>query len=152
MKSQKGFTLIELMIVVIIVGVLAMVALPAYDEQSKRGRRADGKAFIMDIASRQERFYTQYSSYTRVLPGATGCTAAACGLNYDNNQSPDGFYTAAITVPGNNDCAPGGADPCTQYTITITPTFDDPKCTTLTLTNTGAEDSTPAGNKDYCWR
>lgn len=151
MKTEKGFTLVELMIVVVVVAVLAAIALPAYDEQSKRGRRADGKAFIMDIASRQERFYTQYSSYTNVLVGPGGCVGAACGLNYSENASPEGLYTAAMALlPAG--CAVGGASPCIRYTITITPTTSDPKCTTLTLTNTGEEDSTGSGDADYCWR
>lgn len=154
MKRQKGFTLIELMAVVAVLAILAAIALPAYNEQVKRGRRADGKAFIMDIASRQERFYTQYSSYTSVVVGAGDCGGVACGLNYEDNLSPEGFYSVqdgAIDVEP-DDCAPGGDNPCTRFTITIVPQFADEKCTELSLDNTGTEGPIDSDTLEYCWR
>lgn len=151
MKQQKGFTLIELMVVGAVLAILMTIAIPAFNEQTKRARRADGKAFIMDIASRQERFYTQYSTYTNVLVSAA-CTGLACGLNYSQNISSEGFYTAAMTLLPNG-CTPAGPTFCTRYTITATPIPADPKCTTLTLTSTGVEGYTgSAADVKYCWR
>ncbi len=152
--KAKGFTLIELMIVVVVIAVLAGIALPSYKEQAQRGRRADGKAFIMDIASRQERFYTQYASYTGSMTGGSGCSGVACNLNYDNLLSPDSLYEAELEVAPSG-CSPdltSGNPPCSRYTITINPNFDDPRCGKLTLDNTGQKGKSGPGTVEECWR
>ena len=150
MKKTTGFTLIELMIVVVIVAILAAIAVPAYNDQTQRARRADGKASAMQLMSLQERFFTQYISYTSVLVGPGGCAGAACGLNLPDNTSTDGHYTLSLAAaPGG--CAVGGTS-CRTYTITATPNIADPKCTTLTITNTGQRGSTGTGGDEYCWR
>lgn len=67
--KYKGFTLIELMIVVAIVGVLAAIAYPSYQEYIARARRADAKTVLLENAQFLERFYTQNGSYlTATLP------------------------------------------------------------------------------------
>ena len=146
---QTGFTLIELMVVVAIVAILAAVAMPSYQEQVRKGKRADGKAYLLDLASRQERFYTQFSSYTGVL-SAGGCSGAACGLGLDHNRSPEGYYTVTMTA------APSGCSPtgtlCTGYNLTATPRdWVDEKCTSLTLTHAATKGNTGTQATDYCW-
>lgn len=143
-KLQKGFTLIELLIVLVIVAILVMVAVPTYQEQVQRGKRAEGKAFLLDLASRQERFYTQYAKYTSVASGGN-CPGEGCGLGMDDNESPEGRYEATI------DCLPDDGT-CTSYTITATPQTPDDRCTTLTYTSAGVKGSTGTGTVDYCWR
>jgi type IV pilus assembly protein PilE len=67
--KQKGFTLIELMIVVAIVGILAAVAYPSYREYIARARRADAKTVLLEDAQYLERFFTQGGTYVgAVLP------------------------------------------------------------------------------------
>lgn len=153
--GHTGFSLIELMIVVLLIGTIAAIAIPSYREQVERGRRADGMAFLMDMASRQERFYTQYSSYTSVIVGVTNCSGSACGLNYPDppgNFSSELLYTATIDVLP-DDCSPGGSSPCVAYTLTATPQLSDPDCTTLTLDSTGVEGYTGAAvSVQDCWR
>ena len=149
--ASNGFTIIEILIVVAIIGIIAAVAIPAYTEQVERGKRADGKAFLLDIVSRQERFFSQYVSYTSVLGKAGACTGADCGLGMGGgNKSPEEHYTAAITT-GPGTCAPGGTS-CRTYTITVTSTSGDPKCTTLTYDHTGRKGSTGTGSVEECWR
>ncbi|HBP5388065.1 TPA: prepilin-type N-terminal cleavage/methylation domain-containing protein, partial [Pseudomonas aeruginosa] len=56
MKSNRGFTLIELMIVVVIIAILAGIAYPSYDEYVKRGNRTEGQALLSEAAATQERY------------------------------------------------------------------------------------------------
>lgn len=60
---MQGFTLIEMMIVVAIIGILAAVAYPSYAEHVKRGNRSEGQALLSDIAAAQERYYSQNNRY-----------------------------------------------------------------------------------------
>lgn len=143
--SSNGFTLIELMIVVVIVAILAVIAVPGYQEQALRGKRAEGKAFALDLASRQERFYTQYARYTNAIIRATSCTNEACGLGMADNYSAEDHYTATIA------CSPNNAS-CTSFTISVTPVFTDARCASLTYTSAGVKGSTGSGTVDYCWR
>jgi type IV pilus assembly protein PilE len=64
MKIKSGFTLIELMIAVVVVGILASIAYPSYTQFVARGARADGLAGLMDAANRQEQYYLDNKKYT----------------------------------------------------------------------------------------
>lgn len=148
--AMKGFTLIELMTVVVIVAIITMIALPSYQEQARRGKRAEAKAYLVDLASRQERFYTQYSSYTNVIAKPTSCAGAACGLGMEDNSSSDNHYTSTLAVTPTG-CSPAGTL-CVGYTLTVTPNDADAKCATLTYSHAGEKGATGTMGADYCWR
>lgn len=86
---QSGFTLIELIITIAVIGILVMVAVPSYNDSTTKARRSDGQAALMDIMVRQERFFTENNTYTTDLAelpasgtspeGHYTITAAACG-------------------------------------------------------------------------
>ncbi|MDM3871256.1 type IV pilin protein [Porticoccus sp. W117] len=129
LPRPSGFTLIEIIIAVAIVAILTAIALPAYQDQVRRTKRADGKGFLLEIAAAQERFFTQNVSYA----------ANMAALGYANGNSPEGYYT--ITFPVRTD---------TTFTLRATPTFTDTECGNLELDHTNMRGSS-AGNADDCW-
>lgn len=136
-KYLSGFTLIELMVVVGIVAILAAVAVPSYQAYILSGKRAEGRAFALDIASRQERHFTQFSRYAGGLTGG-----GAANLTMASANSENGEYAGSVALGAGN----------TSYTITVDPTFPDTECENLTLTNTGVRGETGTGDVDDCWR
>ena len=66
-KQSAGFSLLELLVVVAIIGILATVAIPAYEGQVSKSRRVDGQEFLMDVMARQERYYSNNNTYTTDL-------------------------------------------------------------------------------------
>lgn len=86
-NTAAGFTLIELMVTVAIVSILAMVALPSYNEYVMRSRRSDAKAALLKVQIAQEKFRANNTSYG---------TLAQIGLPA---TSPDLYYSIAVTNP-----------------------------------------------------
>ena len=75
--DQSGFTLIEMMIVVAIIGIISAIAIPSYTSYLKKARRADAKVSLTKMADAQERWYLQKSTYTNSVAdvgGAFFCT------------------------------------------------------------------------------
>ena len=115
-RGERGFTLIELIIAVVIVGILAAIALPSYNQQILRANRAQAKQFLEDIANRQEQYLLDQRSYTATI--GTG------GLGMTAPQETTGRYTFAIPAVapsggGTNDCL-GAALPTPGYRVTAT--------------------------------
>lgn len=137
MKKQYGFTLIELMIVVAIIGVLSAIAYPSYQSYMKKSGRADAKVGLLKLSDKQERFYLQNNTYT------TAFTAA--GLN-TSTTSEEGYYTFTIT---SDDLVSG-------FTLIATAVANksqanDTGCTVMKLSSTSAKwPNGPAPVKD-CW-
>ena len=132
----KGFTLLELMIVVAIVGILAAIAYPSYQENVRAARRADAAELLMRIAQAQERHFTQFGRYAGVLVGGAA-QPNNLGTTAGNLESEGGFATVTLSNPG-----------ATTYTLTATIVPADPDCGNLTLDQTGAK--TPLA-PDFCW-
>ncbi len=109
----RGFTLIEIMIVVAIVGILAAIAYPSYQDSVRKSRRADAKTALLEVAQLEERFFSVNNQYSAVLVSPAGCAGAACGLNY-TATTRDGYYplkVATTVVNGRN----------TTFTVAATP-------------------------------
>lgn len=135
-----GFTLIEVMIVVVVLGVLLMVALPSYQESLQKGRRSDAIGALMEVANRQEQFMLDRNAYTGDM--------TALGYPADPMLSSEGHYTVDATA-----CTGGTFAVC--YLLTAVPVASSPqaldtRCTSFTLDsfgNRGATGSAPAS----CW-
>ena len=129
MSIQKGFTLVEMMVVVAIIGILAVVAIHLYNKQTYRARRVDAINTLMSISLREERYRssnTQYGTLAQVWGGVS--------------TTAEGFYTIAITNVS-----------ATSYTITATAVgnqTNDTGCTSLVLSySNGTMTRTPTS----CW-
>jgi type IV pilus assembly protein PilE len=85
----RGFTLVELMIAVAVVGLLSALAYPSYQAQVAKGRRADAKQALLEMSQKMERFYTERGTYVGATLGATGLYP---------NVSTGGYYSLAITA------------------------------------------------------
>ena len=134
-QRPNGFTLIELMIVVAIIGILAAIAIPMYSDYVTRSRRADGQANLMQVAQDLERCYTQYSKYND-----NSCSVISSGTV--NQTSDQEFYVISASV-------------LTESTFTLEAPpepkqADDTDCKILTLTHLG-EQSATGDDPNSCW-
>jgi len=149
---QRGFTLIELMITVAIIGVLAAVAYPSYSEYVAKSRRAEAQALLMQSAQWMERFYAENYSYSANTAGVAVNDATMFPARY--SQSP-ASGTAAYTI--------GVAFTATTFTVTATRTgtMAADKCGNFQITHTGvrqltgftsAAGATQVAAMQSCWR
>lgn len=77
LKMVSGFTLIELMITVAVVGIIAAVAYPAFTDQIRKGRRAECRSGLMQSMQQQERYFSQFNKYAAFAAGATNAKTKA---------------------------------------------------------------------------
>jgi type IV pilus assembly protein PilE len=119
MKRARGFTLIELMIVVVIIAILAAVALSAYNKQVRKSRRAEAKQVLSDLSLREEKYRSNHALYATCDEAMAPGTCSALNLNKT-------YYTYALTASSNTGIA---------YEYTAVPKGDQAKdsCGTLTL-------------------
>lgn len=131
-KNARGFTLIELMIVVAIIAILGAIAIPAYQDSMRKSRRADAMTSLLQIQTLQERWRANNTSYTNSLSN----------LGWSGSNSSEGYYTLAITAAAAN-----------TFTATATPKSGGPQagdpCGALSITANGPVVTTDAQRQ--CW-
>ena len=148
MKARlAGFTLIEVLITVAIIGILAGIVYPSYLDMVLKSNRSDAKVALSDVAQRMQRCFTAHSTYQPAAAGTCDVVdkvTAAAGIT-----SPEGFYIIKLASA---DHTPA------KYTLTATPVStkrqaSDTKCTSFTLNQAGVKraytGSTP--NTEACW-
>ncbi len=143
MRMSRGFTLMEMLIVVAIIAILAAIAAPAYSLYVQRSRRVEGQVLANTIAQAQERHFATYNRYANNLTGAgldrLGFTNGTCGLV----ASETCLYSARIVTSNANQ----------NFTVTVTPRLRQAVdvCAALTLTGTGVKAFTGVETNGKCW-
>lgn len=136
MARARGFTLLELMIVVVIIAILAAVAIPTFGRYAIRAHRVDGQELLLRIANAQERFYATNNHY-----------GALTELGYANPAPTEkGYYNVSMV--------PAAASTSAQtFTATATPTTAQAKddCKNLTIDNSGVRASSGTTTNGSCW-
>ncbi|OQX10272.1 MAG: hypothetical protein BWK73_20705 [Thiothrix lacustris] len=150
-KHHQGFTLIELMITVAIVGILAAIAYPSYTAQVQKSRRADAQIALQEIAQRQEAYFLRNRSYAKDV----------AQLGYLATSTDDQYALSIAPTP--NTCTGLAAAACTGYVASAAPATGKPQvhdtpCQVFTLDDRGRRrggtDATTAAadNAQTCWK
>ncbi|MDT0501733.1 MULTISPECIES: type IV pilin protein [unclassified Halomonas] len=141
-RQNRGFTLIELMIAVAVVGILAAIAYPSYQQYVERTRRGDAIVTLMSLAQAQERHMARCGEYARSITADATCADQGLGRA---TTSDEGFYTLALSASA------------ASYTLTATPQgpqADDELCSEFSLNQLGqraAEDADEKDSTELCW-
>ena len=132
-NRMQGITLMELMVVVVIIGILTAIAFPNYRDFVARAKRTEAKAALLKIATNQERFYLQNSTFTTDM--------TVLGFAVDPYITDSDSYTVSVTAADQSD-----------FTAVATYRFDDAendKCGTWGIDGRG--NKTSANNYTDCW-
>lgn len=137
-RMQHGFTLIELMVTVAIVGILAAIAYPSYIQYIVRANRSSAQTFILSVANKQEQYQLDARQYAT--------TMALLGYASIPTEVSKNYGVAVAT---DNTATPP------TYTITATPIGSqlsrDTQCANLTIDQTGAKGISGTGTPASCW-
>jgi type IV pilus assembly protein PilE len=133
-KLDRGFTLIELMVVVAIVAIIAAVAYPSYTESVRKSQRADAQAVLLEAAQFAERFHTENSKYNQNTAGVAISLPLQLQATPKDSVPKRYSVTIATTVQA--------------YTLTASPITSGDRCGTMTIAHTGVK----AASQADCWR
>lgn len=143
--KQKGFSFIELAIVLVIVGIIAAFALPSYKESASAGRRTDAVTTLLQIQLLEEKWRNNHTSYTSTLGGSSCNTLTATGLCWASSNSLQGFYTVSVV-----------SSDASSYTIKAAPKSgsaqEGDRCGSFYLNQDGPDYSSSGAANSACWK
>lgn len=127
-RKRNGFSLIEMMIVVLVIAILVAIAVPIYQRYIQESRRTSAKTGLLDVASREEKYFSTNNAYVNNL-ATLGYTGTGANITVPNNAPTTDYYQITIkltgtTTPGSNFTATATAintqasDACGNYTLT----------------------------------
>lgn len=148
-QTNRGFSLIELLIVMVVIGIIMSISVPSYRQYLQRANRADATTALLRIAAAQERFFIQNGTYAS--NAQLGLDPPA-GLGFPGTER--GFYDLAIAAP------PGGGGLAAGYVVTATVNagesqHDDTDCWAFSTNERGQFAAETNGGGDStadCWR
>jgi len=155
-RNSSGFTLVELMITVVIATILVTVAVASYTSQVRKSRRTDAKTALLDLAGRQESFFSVNNSYAAdwlSLGYSAGAGPTTTGL-----QVGSGYYNVFVCVPAGSAPCPASALAAPSYQVLAVPIgaqAGDASCQTMVVDSAGQQSSTDGGGADStatCWQ
>lgn len=143
--NTNGFSLIELVVAVVIVGILAGFAFPSYTESMHAGRRSDAMTSLLQIQLLQEKWRTNHTSYTSTLVGSNCNTLTATGLCWPNSESSQGFYTISVV-----------SSDASTYSIKAAPKTgtaqEGDRCGSFYINQDGPDYATSGAANSDCWK
>jgi type IV pilus assembly protein PilE len=151
-RAARGFTLVELMVVVVIATILLSIAVPSYISQVRQSRRTEAKTAVLDLASREERYFSTNGAIYSVTPTDLGYT----GAGFPAPVGSDNYYTISVCSPA-AACDPNvNPPPPPSYYITATPVAGstqagDTQCQSFSVDSTGQQFSTGTLPGQQCW-
>ena len=156
-RASRGFTLIELMIVVAVIAILGAIAYPAYQDYARKGRRGEARAALFELRQQQERYMTQFNKYMEF--NASTANAPFSKTAGSNPNKPSYKLSAVKCKTTENKNGTGsGTDVSLQSCIKLiaTPEIADPKVGNLTITTLGVKGCTGSANSSdttfrLCW-
>jgi type IV pilus assembly protein PilE len=143
---HSGFTLVELMIVVVVASILVAIAVPSYQYEVQKARRTDARNAILDIAAREERYLSVANSYS-ALPTDVGYTGGAWPQTVTN-----GYYSVTVTIPDPNYVGLGPSYVVTAQAIGLQ--ANDTACASFSVTQIGKQTALTSAlvdNSTTCW-
>lgn len=150
---QRGFTLIEIMVVILIIGILAGIAYPQYSRYLIQARRSDGQTALLQTASQLQKYYTTCGQYPVNIGGVGSTTNCATTFLGGPTKSPEWYYNLNYTPVAFNGIPNQG------YVLKAVPEptkaqVMDTECATLTLSDTGIKGATGtlSATPERCWR
>ena len=153
-NKQSGFTLIELMIVVAIIGILLSIAYPSYSHHIMKSKRVEGMSELMQAAQLQEKYYSQKLKYAYDIKSLYGNPALGAKKLTENE-----LYGISLTATDSEGAACTSASSCIAYTLTATAEsaksqHKDTACRLFTIAHTGEKTAKNSSNEDTtssCW-
>ena len=160
-NSGRGFTLIELMVVVVIASILLAIAVPSYMGNIRQSRRTEAKTAVLDLAGREERFFATNGVNYSQLPTDMGYPALGAAVSVGS-----GYYGLSVCVPAAAGCG-GTANPPATWAVPAAPNYlviatpiggqsqvNDTQCAAFFVDSTGRQmaiSNTGVDTSQFCW-
>lgn len=138
LKKQEGFTLLELLIVIVIIGILAVMIIPSLLSGPQKARDGQRKSDLRNLKTALEQYYTDYNTYPKASSWKTDLSTSSPGTNdaYMKTVPQDPKSKADYSYTADPSGCDGDATPCTSYSLQTT--FENKKDSQATDRSTGA--------------
>ena len=146
-RHASGFSLIQIMVALAVVGILAGIAFPSFREAGRKAKRAEGRSALHQLMLQEERFYSQRNKYLAFSSASAGEDEKLFKWYSGNNPAGSAYEIKAEPCPDDTiyNCVRLVAMPGTSR---VDPNFEDAECGELFLSSTGEK----GANKPECWR